>query len=275
MQRTNDLSWWQRSRMPGILRYHGKTAGRELLFVLAIFTCVELLAVLFPLVTSSGRVYFYGLQGGAAWASIAVFVVVVSMVFRRTRFLLRFGTPRVSVWLGNVIALTAFAVALYLALSVVYLAAAYAVCALGVSRPDTFEFGAAQLSGAVTPAGFGLAVSAYLRALPQTLLDILCEVSWCYFFGCCLRRRKGLTLAIVIGLPMLLLILSVIPAVQQGVNALQGGDAATAMNIALQFYRALADIGRWLIAHFVLVECVLTAVFLPLSYLIMRRTPQP
>lgn len=275
MQQTIDnRSWWQSARCPGLLRYHVRTTGRDILIVLAAYIGVSIVSLIFPFIFGQ-RYVSNGISGSDGWAGIVQLVMAITVAGSRTRFALRFGTPRLSVWLCNMISLFALVLGFQLATKLINILIALAVCGLSGAYPALFSFAAYYQDGLTGMALFNESLSELLKNIPMSALELLAWTGIFYLLGCCLRKHKLITLLIVIGIPALLMILMVVPAINQGVSAYQSGDQGVVMKMLLELYQLIVNVGRWVYDNYVLIEMLAGVACLPLSYLVMRTTKQP
>ena len=114
-----------------------------------------------------------------------------------------------------------------------------------------------------------------LASLPQNLLYVVEWTAIFYFFGTCLRRKPGLTLTVVIGLPLLVLMLTLFPAVRQAADMAQHANDQQMMLLGVRWMKYLMDIVNFVEHQWPLIQLGTAVASLPLSYLCMRGTPQP
>lgn len=275
MQQTdNQRTWWQQSRCNGILRYHAKTTGRDLLIILAAYIGVNLFSLLMPLAFGF-EMSLNGISGANGWTELVLMVMAVVTAGSRTRFILRFGTPRLSAWLCNVIALFVLMLCFQLASKLISAMVALAVCGLSKANPELYRFASYLDNGASGMALYRQSLIELIKDIPKTALELLAWTSVMYFFGCCLRKHKVITLLIVLGLPALGMLLLIVPAINHGISAYQTGDMGVVMKMLFDLYHVAVTVGEWIYKNFFLVEMASGLVCLPLSYLVMRSTKQP
>lgn len=207
--------------------------------------------------------------------STAVLMLVCACLTagRRTRFLLRFGTPRWSVWLSNVLALIASMAAyllLTLVMSILMGHVALSLQNAGVSQITVYSY-ATEVAGSEL---LSTSLTSALNRLPEQLLWVCEWACILYLLGCCLRRHKAITLAVVLGVPAVFFILLLMPMVSETLSALEssGGAASPALfKFILWIGRAMTFIDdQW-----PQIQLGMALASLPLSYLCMRGTPQP
>ena len=97
MQQTLDTGFWRSARFAGVMRYHLQAIGKTILLVLALLLGSQLLSLGFPLVTGNPYPYM-GVSADMAVTLIVALVCACIAAGKSTRFLLRFGTSRFSVW---------------------------------------------------------------------------------------------------------------------------------------------------------------------------------
>ena len=273
MQTTLDLGYWRSARLNGVLRYHWKALGRTVLAVLAILLGVQLVSLVLPLVFSF-RYPYAGVYADLALTLVVALVSAMVVANQSTRFLLRFGTSRFSVWLGNLLALFAGMAVLLLGTLLLSMLTGAFTLALSQVRPDQYTF--EQLFGAMDgPALFGASLRDALQTLPANLLYTLEWTSIFYLLACCMRRNRALTLTVLIGVPMLLMILTLIPAVRHAVDVVTSEDQGRMMALGAQWVLILSRVMRFIQREWPTLQLLGALGSLPLSYLCMRSTPQP
>ncbi|NLI23058.1 MAG: hypothetical protein GX418_16095, partial [Clostridiales bacterium] len=243
MQQTLERNWWQNARMNGVLRYQWKALSSLLGWATLILLASQLISLLFPLLT--GEPYPY--TGVYADLSVTLVVALIESAIaagKSTRFLLRFGTSRLGVWLGTLMGLLAGMVAMLLATLAVSMLTGGLVLALSSAMPDKFAvkslFEDLQ-GGALYSRTLGTALS----DLPTLILYTLEWTCIFYLLGACLRRNRGLTITIIVGVPMLLMILTLIPAVRHAANVIQSENDTQIMLLGLQWMKYLSDFMRF------------------------------
>jgi len=273
MQQTLDRSWWQSARFSGVLRYHWKALGKTVSIVLLVLFAAQMATLIFPMISDNPYPY----SGVYADLSITmIFALVCSCIAagKGTRFLLRFGTSRVSVWLGNLVGLFAGMVAFLLGTLVLSILLGGAVLGLANALPDTFKvktlFGDTQVT-----ALFKNSLSESLHNLPAYILYTLEWTCLFYLLGTCLRRNRAITLTVILGVPMLLMMLTLIPAVRQAADVVQNANNSQMMLLGVQWMKYLVDFANFVEHEWPTIQLLAALVSLPLSYLCMRDTAQP
>ena len=84
-----------------------------------------------------------------------------------------------------------------------------------------------------------------------------------------------LTLAVIIGIPMLILTLTLIPAVRQAAEVVSQADDRQVVLLSMQWMKIGLDFLRFVEQQWPIIQLVSAIVSLPLSYLCMRGTQQP
>ena len=273
MQQMLDNHWWQNARFAGVMRYHWKALGKTILWVLGIMLGAQLISLAFPLL--SGEAYPYsGVFVDIGTAMIVALVCSTVVAGKSTRFLLRFGTSRFSVWLGNVLSLWLGMAAFLLGTLLLSLLMGGLVSLLAKALPQQFivqtYFGDAQ-----GYALFNSSLSEALSSLPRYLLYTLEWTAIFYLLGTCLRRNKVATLMVIIGVPMLVMILTLIPAVRHAARVMENANDREMMLLGVQWLSYLTSIVHFVQHEWKTLQLVAAVVSLPLSYLCMRNTPQP
>ena len=111
--------------------------------------------------------------------------------------------------------------------------------------------------------------------MPQQLLWLLEWTSLFYLLACCLRRRRGLTLAVVLGVPFVCVMLMLMPFVRETAVILESGTETEILAMGLEWMQWLARVAQFVVEQWQWIQLGAAAVSLPLSYLCMRTTPQP
>ena len=273
MQQTLDTGFWRSARFAGVMRYHLQAIGKTILLVLALLLGSQLLSLGFPLVTGNPYPYM-GVSADMAVTLIVALVCACIAAGKSTRFLLRFGTSRFSVWLGNLLGLWAGMIGLLLCTLLLSLLLSGLMLALAAALPQSFTI-KSVFTDTNAAALFASTLQTTLRALPGDILTLVEWVSIFYLFGCCLRRRRGLTLAVVFGVPLLLLMLTLFPAVRQAASVVQDANEQQIMLLGVQWMKYLMDVLHFVETQWPTIQLVTAVASLPLSYLCMRGTPQP
>ena len=273
MQQTLNAGWAQSARLNGVFRYHWKVLGKTVAWVLLILLASQILSLLMPLVFDIHFTYT-GVYADLSITLIAALVCAIVAAQKSTRFLLRFGTSRLSVWMGNLLALFAGMTAVLIGTMLISILAGGVTLALANAMPRKYVFVQffVELKGSAL---FSQSLTDAVRTLPSY---ILYTVEWCclfYLLGCCLRRNRALTLTILIGVPMLLTILMLFPAVRQAAEVVRKADENQMLILGVQWTKVLVDIAHFVQNEWQTIQLGAAVVSLPLSYLCMRNTPQP
>lgn len=268
-------SWYALARCKGIFRYHFRTLGTIVLWVLAVILGSGLLSLLLPLIFPTMD---YGGRGGIS-ADVATTMIVALICSclvagRGTRFLLRFGTTRFSVWLCSLLSILVATVVLLLGSLVVSVLLSYLALPL-TENAASYSQGIMPQRIPYTPEYLSTTLSASIEMLPTQLLWVAEYVCLFYLLGCCLRRAKGWTLAVVIGLPLAFIMLMIIPAVEQTVSIAIQADQSELMVMGLQWMQWLAKLLQFVREQWPTIQLIAAVVSLPLSYFCMRGTKQP
>lgn len=257
--------WLKTSRFAGVLRYHYKNIGRLVVWGLLIIVAVQILSLMTPIVTGD-RFSFDGIRGNFEIVFFSALVIGILTAGRGTRFLLRFGTPRTSVWLGSELGLLLGLVAMLAATFLINMLVGAVLFPLSSLKPETYSMSASLYQTSLTHG---------LNDMPNLLLFTVEWTSIFYLYGCMLRRFRALTISFSIGVPLLFTILMLIPAVRDGLRVLNGSDQGQVMLLGLQWLQWLQDLMRFIEEHWDSIQLTTAIVSLPLSYLVMRGTKQP
>ena len=273
MQQTLNPNWARNARLNGVFRYHGKVIGRALIWILLILLASQVISLLLPLVTHI-QYTFSGIYADLSFTLIVSCVFSIIAAHQSTRFLLRFGTSRLSVWLGNVVSLCAGAIVFLLGTLLLSMMAGGLTLALANAMPRKYIFQVffGELQG---PTLYTQTLTRALAALPSYILYTAEWTCLFYLLGCCLRRNRGVTLAVIIGVPMLLAILMLVPAVRQATSIVENADERQMLILGVQWMKYLTDFVHFVETQWPIIQLVAAVVSLPLSYLCMRNTQQP
>ena len=273
MQQTREASWMKRSSLDGVLRYQWKVLGTTVLWVLLVMLAAQLVSFLLPLVTDIQyqNTGVYVDIGSAMFVSLICSCIAAG---KTSRFLLRFGTPRFSVWLGNLLGLFAGLIAFLIGslLLSMLMGGLTLLMSNQMPRRYVFETYFSAINGTEL---FGSSIVGALQTLPRYILYTLEWTCMYYLLGCCFRRNKWATLFVVIGIPMILTILMLIPAVQNAVQVVENGTQGDMMVMGAQWMTKLIDIAKFVREQWPTIQLLAALVSLPLSYLCMRGTQQP
>lgn len=272
------MSWAQGARVKGILRYHSITLGKILLWVMVIMLGSQVLGLLIPILFQghSGLSYLYvGISSDIGTVLVVSLVCGHIVAGRSTRFLLRFGASRFSVWLCNVLALIAAMALLLLGCLLVNITGGFLTLWAGQLFPDAISL--QWLGGGLTTGFESLSASlvSTLQVLPKHLLWVAEWTCLFYLLGCCMRRSRGWTLAVVIGIPLALMMITVIPSVRQAVEMAMNADQSELMIMGLKWWKWLQQAAQFIADQWQWIQLGAALVSLPLSYLCMRGTKQP
>ena len=273
MQQTLEPNWWQSARFGGVIRYHWKSLGRTVAWVLLILLVSQVLSFLTPLVFDTDYTYT-GAYADLGITMVVALICAVVAAHRSTRFLLRFGTSRLSVWLGNQLSLWGGMIAFLIGTLLLSILMGGLTMAMANTMPNRYVF-QEFFGGLKGSEMFAQSLQSALASLPSYILYVVEWTSLFYLFGCCLRRNRGLTIFVIVGVPMLLMILTLIPAVRQAAQVVQNADEQQMMILGVQWMKYAADALKFIRNEWQTIQFIAAAVSLPLSYLCMRETPQP
>jgi hypothetical protein len=257
--------WLKVSRLKGVLRYHYQTIGNIATWAIGIVLGVQVISLLIPLL-NGGMFQFDGIRANFEIVFFAALVTAIITAGRSSRFLIRFGTARTPVWLGNVLGLFAGMVFLLAATFLLNLAIGGLLFPLTALSPLHFD---------MTPKLFALELQNGLKDLPGYLLYTLEWSSIFYLYACLLRRFRVLTISLSIGIPLLFVILMFIPAVREGLATLRGNNQGDILMLGLRWVQIVQDVILFVEKHWETLQLIAGVVSLPLSYAVMRGTKQP
>lgn len=268
----NDASLWKRARLSGAFAYHSKWLGKLTLLVLLVIVLSQALS-LGMAAAGIGDYQFNRIESNIGVVTGMMLVCACLAAGKRTQFLLRFGTPRWSVWLSNVVCLVVGMLAFLLLTLGVSALLGYVVLALenaGVPGMLVRSYYANGLSGAALLTD---SLQNAFKNLPGQLAYVAQWTCLCYLFGCCLRRHRAITLAVVLGVPAALFMLLLMPTVGEALSAL---ESSAALSPAMfRFLLWVSDAVSFIDKQWPQIQLGLALASLPLSYLCMRGTPQP
>ena len=273
MQQTLERNWWQNARFGGVMRYQWTALGKTVSLVWLILLASQCISLIFPFIT--GNPYPY--SGVYADLSVTMLVALVCSIVaanKSTRFLLRFGTSRLSVWLGNLLSLFAGMVAFLIGTLLLNILTGALVLWFSDLMPASFAMKPlfSDLQGA---SRFEYTLQQALASLPAYILYTLEWTCLFYLLGCCLRRNRWLTVFVIVGVPMLTMILTLIPAVRQAANVVENANDQQMMLLGVQWMKYAVDAVHFVEHEWPTIQLVAAFVSLPLSYLCMRDTAQP
>lgn len=274
MQATiNKKSWFSSSRFHGVMRYHRIQLSKTILLVLLVLLVSELLNIVLGFMTNSDM-FISGVSSNIAITFVLSLACACTAAGKSTRFVLRFGTSRLSVWLANILSLILWMTVLLLGTILLSMITTGIIMLLHGISPERF---ASSYYAYDQPIGniFAFTLESTLKELPLQILWIAEWTSIFYLIGCCLRRNKVLTLAVMIGIPMLMLFSLLLPVVRETIGAIESMNESEMMKQGIQWYRWISDALLWIDLHWKWIQLGAAAASLPLSYLCMRNTPQP
>lgn len=278
---TQPAGWFAAGRCKGIFRYHFLSLGKVVLWVLAILLGSQLLATLLPLLFQSN---FQGSHFSSTGVSSDVGTVILLALIcgnivagRSTRFLLRFGTSRFSVWLCNVLSLIAAMFALLIGCLLLSILSGYVTLWLSNAYPSIFSLQQYTADGIIRgEAALSASLQQTFTNLPKHFLWVAEWVCLFYLLGCCMRRSRGWTLAVIIGVPLALLLLMVVPAVRETVDTVRYANSDNELMIlGMQWLQWFSKAARFIAEQWQWIQLGAAVASLPLSYLCMRTTKQP
>lgn len=261
------------SRFNGCMRYYAKSMG------LMVFAAIVVLAVSgvlgFAIMRYTDVCRAEGPMPNFAVTSVIAFVCAVWATKHGARFLTRFGTPRTSVWLSTVLSTILWMLLLLVLTLALNTLLSGVVLLLSGSNPDAYRvvsYDNAELTSAQV---FSASLNESLAGLPERALWL---AEWCCVFcliGACLRRNKWLTLGIMVGVPMVLAITLLIPAVRETIAMVESADQNQLMMVGLRWMAWFGRAAQWIEDNWQLVQGGLALASLPLSWIVMRETAQP
>lgn len=277
MQQTLNARPWseyplyQRSRLKGALRFHALKLGKIVLWVLGILLAAQVIGILLTLVGVMKECSASGVA--AEFGTEMTILLVFSCILAKssTTFLTRFGTPRTSVWLSNLIALFISGAAFLLGSLVTSILTNYGILALSASNP-AFTVANYTLSGGELVAA---SLSDALSGLPMLLLWTLEWSCLFYLLGCCLRRSKAITLTVCILLPLLVWVMMLLPVVRNAVELVENGNQTEIIMTGMQLLNWLSSVMQFVAKNWQWLQGLAALISLPLSWLCMRGTQQP
>lgn len=266
----NGGSWFKLSRFGGAMRYHWIRNKRVVLLLALMMLAVGLLELAFgALGWADSRVL--PLAADFAFALAVIFFCAFPTAKHETTFLLRFGTPRTSVWLSNVLSLVLTGIG-YLIVSVIVNAV---IGCVGLLLSGSF-------AGVVAPEGLGN-IGDYLlkgivevgREMPMQLLWLLEYTAIFYLLACCMRRWKAATIAVMVGVPVILFSLLLVPALNDVSAALESGAESQLMVMVVKLLAWLEKAAEFIATNWQWIQGGTAFVCLVLSFFVMRGTRQP
>jgi len=249
--------------------------GRIVTWVLAVLLGSGILAVALPAAFPNTNAGMGGVSANMFVVSMLSFICGCVVARRSTRFLLRFGTPRFSVWLGNLLSLAVAILAILIGSLLISVLTGCLALWLSQISP-LFSFSGYTSQGVMHgEALLSAGLSEALQNMPEQIRNVLEWVCLFYLFGCCLRWKRWLTLTVVIGVPLVLVLLMVVPEVQRTVDIAMNGRQGELIVAGMQWMRWLVDAFRFIRNEWPAIQLTAAVCALPLSYLCMRATKQP
>ncbi len=267
--------WPALARAKGIFRYHLSTLGKLVLWVLAVLAGTQLLAFIMPLFFPRMEYASSGVSSSLGTVLLVALVCAGIVAGKSSRFLLRFGTSRFSVWLCNILSLLAAMLLLLLGTFLISYISSAALLAMSRLSPSYLLEGYTASGVLRGEPLFALSLSQALKSLPENILYVAEYVCLYYLLACCYRRSKGWTLTVLIGVPLVFILLLLVPAVQNAIDTVMYGQEKEQMLLLVQVIQWVQKAAQFLIDKWPTVQLMAALVSLPLSYLCMRDTKQP
>lgn len=264
--------WFTLSRFGGCMRFHWIRKGKTALWLALLMLAVRVMEIALAMFDVADCRLTHQ-QPDLPFALAMVYVLALSTAKKDTTFLCRFGTPRTSIWLSNVLSLLLFGVC-YLLLSV----AVNAVAGAATVALDPECAGitlATHYQGMNTGAFLLQMLKDTWEVLPRYLLYLAEYTCLFYLLACCLRRWKAATIIVLVGVPALLITLIVLPTVQTVAEALESNDQGVLMSMFFKLIGWLEKAADFTVENWQWIQGGAALVSLLLSYLVMRGTRQP
>ena len=261
--------WFKLSRFGGAMRYHFLRKRRLVLFlalVMAAALAVDLALAFFGSYTTR----IMPVSADLAVALLLIFCCSFPAAKHESTFLMRFGTPRTSVWLSNILSLFLMGTA-FLVLSVLINAAGGAA---GLLLADASK-GIEVTQPVTVPEYLLTGLMDALTQLPMQLLWLAEYTAIFYFVACCLRRWRIPTILVLVGVPALLFTTLLLPVFDEVGAALAGGEQNQLVALLLRFMAWLSKAADFIAEHWQTIQGVAAGAALVLGYFVMRGTRQP
>lgn len=268
----DQCGWYSRSRLKGACRYAYKQNLQILIWVTALVLGMHLISILIA-ATGMADYSIGGVESSIGSVLAVTFAYAFIVAGKQSTFLLRFGTPRFSVWLGSLITLISLALAMLLSLFVVNVAVNYLTLALSAGSAqfsvDSYlndRQGAALIAGTLS------------RTLSQLPMTALWTVEWSaifYLLGCCMRRNKAITLTVLIGGPLVFWLLTLLPMVRDTLAVMESGNSGDITISAISWMQWFTRAAQFVTKNWQWLQGAAALAALPLSYWCMRTTKQP
>jgi len=252
----------------GALRYYGTTLKRSLVLIMMLMVAIVAGMFLLPMIFRF-RTEYTGISDNGLY-----FIFMIVTMFRAARkdtiFLTSRPVARRSLFLAVLTEIVSLAVVL--AVSIIILQN------VGYFVNEALKRGMPQYFGNVSNRRFfspfyprdSLTVlkNVFLRYLPMGV--------FAYTYACFVTRWKGWTIGISVGVPVLLVVLMLLPTVQEFLNDLgqliDGGNPAAAMMTVPKWIDIIAGVVNWFRANWKKVYWTACVCCIPLSFLVMRTT---
>ncbi|MBE5800981.1 MAG: hypothetical protein E7319_01700 [Clostridiales bacterium] len=265
-------SWYRLSRLNGVMRFHWLKKRGFVFWLAVIMLAVQVINLVLARLNVS-EYQLTAVSADLALSLLLALICAIDIANKETTFLLRFGTPRVAVWLGNLLAIVLASLAYLLISAVISFGMEFLAALLMNLIPQiTLPVWAGEVAAqeyVLTTAAEGL------RQLPWQMLWVLEYSCIFYLFGCCLRRKKGLTIGVLVGVPLLLWVLLLLPALQDVFSAVERGAQSELMVMLAKFIRWVDEAGSFIGSNWQWIQGALAFVAMLLSYRCMRGTRQP
>lgn len=270
------VSAMRQSRFEGTARYLWAKGWKLLLpGAVAIFV-MELLIYLMPALGLGTAEQ--GVSTVFWYVSVCALILMYRAANVDARFLITRLTPRPSVYAGVVLEILTFTALGVLLAAAVTLAETGLVAALSGLAPGRYSVSMWDLLGQARATATG-EVAGFL--VPYTGRFFLSTVEYCcfyYLYFCLLRRWKVQTLAVTIGVPVLMVVLVVVPAVNgffDQIASMSEQELWQSMPVLMNLLRFMEEAVRFMIERWPVIRAVAAVACLALSYPVMAGTPQP
>lgn len=275
------------SRLQGVLRYF---TGKSVVVALTVFVvmCVGTLIGMAMAAFAGIENPLNGVSGMYSANSIVLIVLCATAAKSETRFLAIAPTPRWSIYLGILWKITCYALVgtLLAALHTFFeVFAAQTATAMGLVNMPVEVYDWNDLWGSITRMqGMDIATSMgdvakmILPAIPGQVVNMVIGMGAWYLYMCLFTRWKMPTLAVTIGVPVLLVTMVIVPFAMgwmDKIMSMSQNDLQQMMPVVFELLRLVENVGKWMYERWPIVRTTLGVVCWLLAYPVMRGTPQP
>lgn len=266
----------RQSRFEGTVRYLWAKGWKLLLMGAATMFGLELLLYTLPALGVSTAEQ--GVSTMFWYVSVCALILMYRAANVDARFLITRATPRPSVYAGVVLEILALSALGALLAAGITLVETGFVSAMSSLAPDRYAVSMWDLFGQAHATASD-EVAAFLG--PYTVRFFFSTAEYCcfyYLYFCLLRRWKVQTLAVTIGVPVLMVVLLIVPFVNglfDQIAQMSEQELWQSMPVLMNLLRLIERAARFMIDRWPTIRALAAVACLALSYPVMAGTPQP